>query len=272
MKKILSLSIVALLVLCGSVWALDVPTPTGHVNDLADVLSPKEEAQLEKKLVEWKESTSNEFAILIIPSLEGEVPEEYSLKVAETWGVGDKQKDNGIFMLIAIGDRKFRLEIGEGLEGVLPDGKAGLLINDVLPPFFRQKKFYQGIDEVSTKVIAIVGGEYTVDEATKKVNLPPVWLIFSIVGGIFGVIFILLIGGSWLDRKNRITASSYSSGRSRPRVISGSKYIPPVYVPSKSRSSSSSYKSSSSSSSGSSWGGGGFGGGGFSGGGASGGW
>ena len=244
-----------------SIASADVGKPTGFLNDRAGILDADEKTAIESKLKAWKESTSNEFAVLIVNSTDGESHQAYSFRVAEEWAIGDKEKDNGILLLIAIKDRKFYMQVGEGLEGVLPDAKVGQLINNILPSHFRSGDYAGGIDQVIAKTIGIVAGEYTVNQAVGSSSQsaggggPPAWLIITIIA-IIVIIFLIALcssggGGSYIG------GGGYSSG----------------------------YSSSSSSSwGGSSWGGssggfgsssggfGGFGGGGFSGGGAGGGW
>ena len=92
-----------------------------RVHDDAHILKQETIDALEQRLKLYEDSTSNQIAVLIVPSLEEEVMEEYTLRVAETWKLGTENKDNGVLLFIAIGDRKARIEVGEGLEGALTD-------------------------------------------------------------------------------------------------------------------------------------------------------
>lgn len=142
-------------------WAaLAVPALKGRVNDTADILSPGTRQQLESMLAELERSDSTQIAVLTIASLEGEVLEEFSLKVAETWKIGQKGKDNGALLLIAKNDRKLRIETGYGLEGRLTDLQAGRIIRDVIRPKFRDGDFDGGTLAGVTAMIAAVRGEY----------------------------------------------------------------------------------------------------------------
>ena len=118
--------------------ALDVPHATGYVNDRAGLLSPSTRLKLEHFLEKFEKSDSTQIAVLTIPSLEGESLEEYSLKVAEQWGIGQKGKDNGALLLIAKAERKVRIEVGYGLEGRLTDLLAGRIIDYEITPRFKQ--------------------------------------------------------------------------------------------------------------------------------------
>src|SRR6478736_6488430 len=99
-----------------------------RVHDDAHVLKQETVDQLEKELKVYEDTTSNQVAILIVQSLEGEVLEEYSLRVAEKWKLGKKEKDNGALLVISIDDHKMRIEVGQGLEGVLTDAQSSRII------------------------------------------------------------------------------------------------------------------------------------------------
>jgi uncharacterized protein len=142
-------------------WAtLSVPALKARVNDTAGILSPGTRQQLESMLAELERSDSTQIAVLTIASLEGEVLEEFSLKVAEAWKIGQKGKDNGALLLIAKNDRKLRIETGYGLEGRLTDLQAGRIIRDVIRPKFRDGDFDGGTLAGVTAMVAAVRGEY----------------------------------------------------------------------------------------------------------------
>jgi uncharacterized protein len=163
--KVLSKATFAFLILL-FVWAyyvsaLEVPEhPTGRVTDYTDTLSANAISTLNKKLADFEEQTTNQIAVLIIPTLEGDNLEDYSIRLADKWKVGQKGKDNGVILLIVKGDRKIRIEVGYGLEGVLPDGLAGQIIRENIAPHFLRGNFYSGIEEGVSKIIAAIKGEY----------------------------------------------------------------------------------------------------------------
>lgn len=109
-----------------------------RVHDDAHVLRQATIDELETRLAQYEDSTSNQIAILIISSLDGESLEEYSIKVAEKWALGKKDKDNGVLLLIAVDDHKMRIEVGEGLEGVLTDAMSSRIIRNEMAPAFRR--------------------------------------------------------------------------------------------------------------------------------------
>ena len=104
--------------------------PTGHINDFVGVLSQPAKSQLENLANEVKQKTGAEIAVAIVPSLEGDSVENYANLLAERWGVGDKE-DRGALLLLAIEDRQLRLEVGYGLEPIIPDGRAGEILDHV---------------------------------------------------------------------------------------------------------------------------------------------
>ena len=149
--KVLSKATIAFLILllvwAYSVSALEVPEhPMGRVTDYTDTLSANEIATLNKKLADFEEQTTNQIAVLIIPSLEGDNLEDYSIRLADKWKIGQKGKDNGVIILIVKNDRKIRIEVGYGLESVLPDGLAGSIIRDEIAPLFKKNRFFAGIN------------------------------------------------------------------------------------------------------------------------------
>ena len=119
------------------VYALDVPKLQGYVNDYADMISPQVRDQLNNELHAFEQSDSTQIVILTIPSLEGEALEDFSIKVAEAWKIGQKNKDNGAILLVAKQERKIRVEVGRGLEGRLTDLMSGRIIDLVIQPRFK---------------------------------------------------------------------------------------------------------------------------------------
>ncbi|MBU1569296.1 MAG: TPM domain-containing protein [Proteobacteria bacterium] len=141
--------------------ALDVPALKGRVNDYASVLSPETENKLEVTLSALESSDSTQVVVLTIPSLEGEVLEQFSIKVAEEWKIGQKNKDNGAILFISKNDRKIRIEVGRGLEGKLTDLLSGRIIQYEIVPKFREGDFNGGIEAGVNAIVSVVHGEYT---------------------------------------------------------------------------------------------------------------
>ncbi len=140
---------------------LKVPELWGlRVHDEAHVLSAGFISRLEQRLKAHEDSTSNQIAVLIVPSLEGEILEEYTIKVADKWKLGTAGNDNGVLLFIAINDKKVRIEVGYGLEGVLPDIICNQIIRNEIAPYFRQENYEGGVDAAITSITKAIAGEY----------------------------------------------------------------------------------------------------------------
>jgi uncharacterized protein len=139
----------------------DIPPQGGFwVHDEANVLSPQSKGRLESIIQAEYDSTSNQIGILIIPSLDGGSLEEYSLRVAEGWKIGNRDKDNGVLLLIVIQDRLMRIETGYGLEGALTDAMASRIIRNEIAPHFRSGDYEAGVEAGLVGIIQAISGEY----------------------------------------------------------------------------------------------------------------
>lgn len=162
MKKIIIF--LALLFPLLSSAQLQIPELWGtRIHDEAKVLTLAFINELEQQLKLHEDSTSNQLAILIVPSLNDVPIEDYTLRVAEEWKLGQEEKDNGAILFIALNDRKVRIEVGEGLEGVLPDAICNQIIRNEIAPYFRQDNYEGGIRAAVTAMVSAIGGEYEVE-------------------------------------------------------------------------------------------------------------
>ena len=145
---------------------LEVPPLAGkRVHDQAGVLSGQTVQNLEYQLKLHQDSTGNQIAILIIQSLKGESIEEYSLRVAhDVWKLGSEKNDNGVLLLIAIDDRKMRIEVGQGLEGVLTDALCSQIIRNEMAPEFRRGDYDAGVLLATNAIVQAIAGEYTAEQ------------------------------------------------------------------------------------------------------------
>jgi uncharacterized protein len=141
--------------------ALDVPYLSGRVNDDAHLLSAAAAQSLDATLKSYEEKTGRQFVVLTVPTLGDEVLEDYSLKVARAWKLGRKGQDDGILLLVARDDHKVRFEVGYGLEGDLPDAKAGRIIRDEMVPRFRGGDYAGGVAAGVGAVIKTLDGSYS---------------------------------------------------------------------------------------------------------------
>jgi len=121
----------------GAAAALEVPPLGARVNDLAGLLTPEQRRALESELAAFEGETSHQVVVLTIPSLEGEAIESFSIRVVDEWKIGHRRLDNGVLLLVAAKDRRARIEVGYGLEGILPDAVAARIMREVMIPRFR---------------------------------------------------------------------------------------------------------------------------------------
>lgn len=122
-----------------------LPSPTGRVNDFASVLDDSSERQLDALLARLEEETTAEVAVATVSSLDGITVDEYANRLFNAWGVGQRGKDNGVLVLVATSAREMRIEVGYGLEGVLPDGLSGQIIRQQFLPAFAKGDYEDGI-------------------------------------------------------------------------------------------------------------------------------
>ncbi|MDX1999603.1 MAG: TPM domain-containing protein, partial [Thermoanaerobaculia bacterium] len=140
----------------GRLAALDIPFLAGHVNDQAGLLDLEQGRVIEEKLTAFEERTGHQVVVLTVPSLEGEVLEDFSIKVAETWKLGREEQDDGVLLLIAKDDRKLRIEVGYGLEGQLTDLLAQRILDEKVVPRFKEGDFAAGVDDGVTAILAVI--------------------------------------------------------------------------------------------------------------------
>lgn len=144
-----------------SAFALEIPPqPEGYVTDRAGLLSAELEKRLEGGLRILEKQTSVQLIVAIFKSLEGDALEDFSIRLAEAWKVGQKGKDNGVIFLIFQDDRKMRIEVGYGLEGALPDAKAGQIIQNRVIPLFKQEQYEAGVMAGISEIMGAVTSEF----------------------------------------------------------------------------------------------------------------
>lgn len=161
MKTVILL--ITLLLLPLQLLALDAPPLGGRVNDLAGMLSPETRQRLEQQLAGFERETSNQIAVLTVPSLQGDDIESFAIRVAEAWKLGREGRDNGVLLIIAGAERKVRIEVGMGLQGVLPDLTAARIIRETMRPYLKADNFDQGIAVGVDAIIAATKGEFKGD-------------------------------------------------------------------------------------------------------------
>lgn len=176
-------------------WALDVPPLTGRIVDLAHLLPADLTTSLTRDLEDHETKTGNQVAVLILPSLEGEPLEEFSHRVATTWKLGQKGTDNGVLLLIALRDRKVRIEVGYGLEGTLTDLRSAHIIRDDIVPRFRSGDLPGGIAAGVHAILQSIEGTYTAPERPRRELSPDETIIKVGIALVMGIFFGIVLTG-----------------------------------------------------------------------------
>lgn len=175
-----------------SASALDVPPLTGRVADLAHILTNSTVESLTDQLAAHEAKSSNQVAVLIIPSLEGDAIEEFSHRVATAWKLGQKGTDNGALLLVAIQERKVRIEVGYGLEGVLTDARSAQIIRNEMVPRFRAGDMPGGVIAGINAILKTIEGTYQASEKTvprQESDVIEQVVVAVVVGLLVGLVF-----------------------------------------------------------------------------------
>lgn len=171
----------------------DKPNPPQAVNDFGNFLEPFQRQALEQKLRNYNDSTSSAIVIITVPDLQGYDISQLSLKYLRDWGIGTKEKNNGVLILVSKAEHKARIETGSGMEGVLPDILAKQIIDERMVPYFKENDYYRGFDNAVDAIIQAAAGEYKANPANKKGGGPSVKTIIFLV--ILFFVFISFLGG-----------------------------------------------------------------------------
>jgi uncharacterized protein len=156
--RILLLTILLLMPL--PLLALDAPQLNGRVNDYARLLSPEAASRLEQKLAAFERDQTTQLVVLTVPSLQGDDIAQFSIRVADQWKIGQKGKDNGVLLILTQAEHKVRIEVGMGLQGVLPDITTAQIIRNVMSPLLKSNDFDQGINAGVDAILAATKGEF----------------------------------------------------------------------------------------------------------------
>lgn len=222
------------LVFIGSVYAKTppkAPTDSRWVQDYANILTERQEIYLLEKLKAYYDSTSTEMVIVTENSLEGDDAFDYSYRLAQSWGIGQQGKNNGLLIYIAMQERAIRIQVAPGLEGAIPDIYAKRVIEEQIKPKFKEERYGEGLNNAIDVLIQMAAGEYKSDGQSGPPGFP-IWLVILII-----VILIIII-------------SKNGNNDSKTYRNTGRGFQGPIFMPR----------------GGGGFGGGGFGGGGFGGG------
>lgn len=191
------------------------PSPERLVNDYTNTLTGDQTNALEAKLVNFDDSTSTQVAVVIVPTTGDRDIAEYALELFRSWGIGNKNTNNGVLLLIARNSRKLNITTGYGVEGALPDITCKHIIDEIIVPRFKGEDYYAGIDEGTDAIMQATRGEYTAPEGyAESRHEYPLWqrILFWIVGII--VLFILIKTGLLWPILRIATSIVFSSGGS----------------------------------------------------------
>jgi len=176
--------------------ALDVPPLKARVNDYAGLMPRDRAAALEQRLEQFERDTGHQIVVLSVPSLEGEEIASFGITVAEQWKIGKKGFDNGAILIVAPKDRKLRIEVGYGLEGVLPDAIANRIIEEQITPRFKDGDFPGGIEAGVAAMMKVTQGEPLPEAQRRKAPRNsgfPIGLILPLL--FFGYFLFASLGG-----------------------------------------------------------------------------
>ncbi|MDO8333697.1 MAG: YgcG family protein [Nitrosomonas sp.] len=200
--------LVLLLMTTGSQADIAIPPLKSHVTDLTSTLSAQEVARLEQRLAAFEQKKGSQVAVLLVPTTRPETIEQYAMRVAEAWKLGRKGIDDGALLLIAKNDRGLRIEVGYGLEGVLPDAKAKRIIEEIIAPRFKAGDFTGGIHAGVDAILGLIEGEalpspsaqrgtpHALSADTLLDNIVFIFIGFMVFGRLFQALFGRLAGAT----------------------------------------------------------------------------
>jgi uncharacterized protein len=167
-----------------AVHALQIPPPTGQrVNDFASVLSADTKSRLESNLSTFEKETTTQIVVAIFQSIEDESVEDFTVRLAEAWKIGQKENNNGVLLAIYIKERRARIEVGYGLEGALTDALSSRIIRNELAPDFKAGNYDAGVEKTVAAIQKATRGEYTAkdEEKPQQTSYIATLIIFVVV-------------------------------------------------------------------------------------------
>lgn len=180
-----------------------VPPFKAYVTDLTHTLMPDEKAGLEARLVEFSQQKGSQIAVLIVPTTRPDTIEQYGIRVAEQWKLGRKGVDDGVLVLMATEDRAVRIEVGYGLEGVIPDVVAKRVIEEIMVPHFRQGDVGGGLTAGVERLIGLIDGEPLPPPAHQTASgshfdkyFPIIFIAAIVLGGLLRALLGNVLGGA----------------------------------------------------------------------------
>lgn len=184
---------VAALLLPASAFALAVPELHGRVNDAASLLTAGQASALEAKIAAFEKSTGHQFAFLSVSTLEGQSIEEFAVQTAHAWKLGDAKRDDGLLFVVSRGDRKIRIEVGYGLEGVIPDAVASRVIREKIGPLFKRGEWAAGVDAGFDALMAAAAPPPAAEPAPKPKPDGGLGYLWALMAGSIASIFAMVV-------------------------------------------------------------------------------
>lgn len=214
MKKVFLGLILGLFSLTFLSWAkpglaqdISIAPPTGFINDRANIISEPTQQELEAKLENFKSETGHEIAVLTLGSLQGLSIETLAVEVFEDWGIGKAGQDNGLLLLIALSERKVKIEVGYGLEPYITDAEAGRIIRNVIAPEFKKQNYESGINQAIDRLIFEAKGlQSQSNNRSGFSGSPKITLIFIAINLVF------VYTGAFLARSKSFHAGGILGG------------------------------------------------------------
>ncbi|MBI5555007.1 MAG: TPM domain-containing protein [Elusimicrobia bacterium] len=190
------LFIFAIIIFASRIWALEVPDkPVSRVNDYAGMFSSQTVLDMSQYLGEYESRSGNQIVVATFPTLTGDSLEEFSIRLAEKWKIGQKGKDNGVIVLLVKNERLVRIEVGYGLEAILTDALCAQIIQRNIVPHFKQGDYDTGIKEAVSAIVNTLSEERS-GQAAKRKTPKVIELIFILI-----IIVIVTVSnlrrGSW---------------------------------------------------------------------------
>jgi len=216
MKKIkfVLLIIIFLILFTISSLAITIPKATSdfYVNDFANVMTTETKQLIMQKSVELQSKTGAQIVVATVNDMGGSAVEEYAITMARQYGIGEKQKNNGVLILLAISERKSRIEVGYSLEGALPDGKTGRIQDEYMTPYYAKNNFDEGLKNGYIAILNEVLKEYsitldgTVSAQKGAANNGSIPVAFQIIIVVFIIVLLLV---DWIFLGGTITRTLF---------------------------------------------------------------
>jgi len=199
--------LICALMFAAPVRAFDIPNPTNafYINDFAGVVDSSTEQEILNRAVLLQQKTGAQVVVVTINTLDNEPLEQAALGILRGWGIGDKEKNNGVLILLVVNDRRSRIEVGYGLEGALPDGKTGRIQDEYMVPYFAEGNYSLGLKLGFSAIVNEVYKEYNIDEEITQIIPPQPEQSndpLRILGGIIVIILLLI---DWIFLRGSIT-------------------------------------------------------------------